>query len=534
MKKIFKIGYTVILLGLLVSSFAWAVADIGDFILPPLETPLSEDGAMLFQGQAPAIFVDNPNKPSNELRHIPPPIASRDQAETATATFSITYIPSGSTDLWGQSCGTFPESAKVPFNAAAAIWGNLLKSSVPVTIKACWANLGSSSILGYSGGGTSHRNFTNAPKSNTWYSASLANSLAGSDLDPNNWDMHITYNSNFSWYYGTDGNTPSTQHDLMSVVLHEIGHGLNFAGTASYSSTSGQGSLGSSGSFGIYDTFMKDGSGAALTSYSNPSVSLGTALRSGDLWFHGSNAMSANGGARVKMYAPSTWAGGSSYSHLDYTTFNNTVNQLMVYAISAGEAIHDPGPVTNGLLKDLGWAFGTGGTGRSEIVGIWSDGIWYWNPATSGWTKTYSAVPEGTRPITVGDITGDGKADIIACWNSGLWYQNGSTLGWTNVYNTAPGKVGAGDITGDGRAEIVGTWSDGIWYWNPATSGWAKTYSAIPEGPIAVGDITGDGKADIVACWSSGLWYQNGSTLGWTKVYSTAPSRVAAGDVTGN
>ena len=103
---------------------------------------------------------------------------------------------------------------------------------------------------------------------------------------------------------------------------------------------------------------MRDGSGNQLINtgvYPNPSTALGTALTSNNIWFHGSNAMAANGGVRVKMYAPSTWASGSSYSHLDYTTFNHTANQLMVYAISDAESVHDPGPVTKGLLKDLGW-----------------------------------------------------------------------------------------------------------------------------------------------------------------------------------
>jgi hypothetical protein len=103
---------------------------------------------------------------------------------------------------------------------------------------------------------------------------------------------------------------------------------------------------------------MRDGSGNQLTDtgvYANPSTALGSALTSNDIWFHGSNAVVANGGQRVKMYAPSTWSSGSSYSHLDYDTFNNTSNQLMVYAISAGESIHDPGPITKGILKDLGW-----------------------------------------------------------------------------------------------------------------------------------------------------------------------------------
>ena len=65
--------------------------------------------------------------------------------------------------------------------------------------------------------------------------------------------------------------------------------------------------------------------------------------------------MTANGGNRVKMYAPSTWSEGSSYSHLDYDTFKTTENNMMVYAISYGTANHNPGPVTKGLLKDLGW-----------------------------------------------------------------------------------------------------------------------------------------------------------------------------------
>ena len=169
---------------------------------------------------------------------------------------------------------------------------------------------------------------------------------------------------------------------------------------------------------------------------------------------------------------------------------------------------------------------------RAEIIGTWDSGIWYYNVATSHWTKMYSSAPSG--PIAVGDVTVDGKADVISCWPSGLWYQNGATLGWTKVFDIAPNKVAAGDITGDGRAEIIGTWSSGIWYYNVATSNWTRMYSYAPSGPIAVGDVTGDGKADVISCWSSGLWYQNGATLGWTKVFDIAPNKVAAGDITGD
>jgi hypothetical protein len=55
------------------------------------------------------------------------------------------------------------------------------------------------------------------------------------------------------------------------------------------------------------------------------------------------------------MYAPSPWVDGSSYSHLDYNTFAGTANSMMVWRVSDGSANHNPGPVTTGLLKDLGW-----------------------------------------------------------------------------------------------------------------------------------------------------------------------------------
>jgi hypothetical protein len=79
--------------------------------------------------------------------------------------------------------------------------------------------------------------------------------------------------------------------------------------------------------------------------------------------------MNANGGERVKIYAPSTWAQGSSYSHLDNDTFRSTVNRLMVYSTPSGQASHDPGPVTKGIFKDLGWSLTSGGNGGSSNLG---------------------------------------------------------------------------------------------------------------------------------------------------------------------
>ena len=367
----------------------------------PLTPRLSADGNTLYDGGSLLAVVVDPN-PST-LRRIPAPAGVSDQPEEATASFSITYIPNGGSDKWGEPCYTFPEEAKTAFNAAANIWANTLSSNVPITINACWADLGSSSTLGYSGGGPLRGNFTGATQSNTWYAGSLANALNGSDLDPSLFDMHITYNRNFTWYYGTDGNTPSTQYDLMTVVLHEICHGLNFSGSMSYSS--GSGSWGySTGYPNIYDVFMRDGSGTQLIdtgSYPNGSTALGSALTSNDIWFHGSQAMAANGNQRVKMYAPSTWSSGSSYSHLDYNTFNGTSNQLMVYAVSAGESVHDPGVVTKGLLKDLGWQSSVSACPDCPADGVITNAT-YLSGTTCSCTNATSITLDGTVTVQSG------------------------------------------------------------------------------------------------------------------------------------
>ena len=323
-----------------------------------LDNPyLSEDGLAAYNAVPPLVIVVDPD-PSRRGIQVPqsPEVKAAIQgASNASATFSITFASAGQKDKWGATCQTFPDAAKTALNAAAAIWANTIRSSVPITIFACWSDFGSEEVLGYSGGEPLHLNFNGAPLPNVWYQGALANAISGSDLDPSNYDDHITYNSRFTWYYGTDGKPPAGTYDLVSVAAHEIAHGLNFAGSASYSA--GYGSYGWFNYPIVYDTFMEDSRGKKLLSYTNLSTALGNLLTSNNLWFNGPNSKAANGGSRVKMYAPSTWSSGSSYSHLDKKTFAGTSNSLMVYSIGPGSAQHNPGAVTKGILKDMGWPF---------------------------------------------------------------------------------------------------------------------------------------------------------------------------------
>ena len=344
-KKVYPIVFVIILLAFTFSSGQGMVSASTE------EPPIAGVPGELTQPKK-YVMVD-----ANEaMQGIQFPAETEPLSRAAGATFNITYVSNGGTDNWGQPCVTFPENAKAAFNYAAAIWAAKISSPVPITIRACWASLADPSVLGYSGGGTLHFNFPGAPLPDTIYTAALANSLYGSDMSSNE-DMHITYNTNFSWYFGLDGNPGPGKYDLVTVAAHEIAHGLNFSGSASMSGAIGDLGYIEGGQrlFNVYDTFMRDWLGDRLVEYSPiPSTLLGDTLTSDNLWFHGPNAMAAEG-SRVQMYAPTTWAEGSSYAHLNYGTYSGTINSMMVYAVAPNSSQHNPGPVTEGLLEDLGW-----------------------------------------------------------------------------------------------------------------------------------------------------------------------------------
>jgi len=337
---------------------------IGILLAPLWSTPvfvqadsLQPQGEMKMGRRLVEVRADPDYRPS---RILPP--QSLLEAQGTTAVLTINYLPPGVYD--GDACTTWPANAQTAFAYAANLWGSLLSSPVPIVIDACWATNLPSGVLGHSGVVSYRANFQNAPQPNTWYPIALANSLYGSDIVPTQADIYIAYSSTFDWYFGTDGNTPASKYDFVSVVLHEIAHGLGFSGSMWYGNECGGSNYGCWGdtNYGYpdaYDRFMQNGAGNSLldtSAFPNFSPNLGSQLTSNNLYFNGNHAKAANGGSRPKMYAPSSWMPGSSYAHLDYDTFKNTSHRLMVYAISAGASIHYPGSITLGLLQDLGWS----------------------------------------------------------------------------------------------------------------------------------------------------------------------------------
>ncbi|MDA8241246.1 MAG: PKD domain-containing protein [Nitrospiraceae bacterium] len=325
-----------------------AVAEAAFCFLPPA---FGQEGPVLMPGGPVPLILD----PTVSKFRVAPESHPQIMRPMATA-ITVSYVPAGSYGTWGDLCEAWPPAAQTAFSYAVGIWEGYLNASGPIVVEACWTDMGSNFILGHGGTVWTDYNFSSAPFANTLYPGALVNALSGSDGAPSWPEIAVAFNKNFSWYFGTDGN-PGANVDFVSVVLHEICHGLGFLGSMNVSGN--QGSWGWSGIPYAYDRFAVNGAGQSLINtamFPNPSAALGTALTNNNVYFNGTSAVAANGGSSAKLYAPAPWSPGSSYAHLDYDTYTSTPNALMVYMISYGTSIHDPGPVTLGVLKDIGWS----------------------------------------------------------------------------------------------------------------------------------------------------------------------------------
>ncbi len=252
----------------------------------------------------------------------------------------------------------FSPEARNAMEYATGILESVLPEDLNLTIKASWTTisssgvLGNSSITGYAAGWA-----IDALQPFAYYPVAVAEKIAGKPLnDPDEADVELVLNKTINWYFGTDGKTTSMKYDLVTVILHELCHGLGFFD----SMTSDDGTTGSYGIWNvpvIYDLFVEDLEGNRLTDtlkFARNSTDLFDQFTGGQLYFSGPLTKKYMAGARPRLYAPSQWDPGSSISHLDETR-TLPVNALMTPYIDRGEAIHDPGKLTLSILGDVGW-----------------------------------------------------------------------------------------------------------------------------------------------------------------------------------
>ena len=147
---------------------------------------------------------------------------------------------SAATPIGGNTGTTLGQQRLQAFTYAANIWGSTLTSAVPIVINAQFSALtctATSAVLGSAGATSIFRDFTNAPKPATWYSYALANKISGAYLGTANAaQINANFNANLGqptclantyFYLGLDNNHGSNV-DFVTVLLHEMGHGIGF------------------------------------------------------------------------------------------------------------------------------------------------------------------------------------------------------------------------------------------------------------------------------------------------------------------
>ena len=326
---------------------------LGIFLLFGLMSPA------LSQDVAPGTMVIVYGTKEDANTNVPPPPRQKSTQHRSGAFFRSVQ-PQFAVNYTG-----FTTEARIAFQYAIDLWSSQISSPVTIRIDARFIDLGGAHFL--TGGiqlGSAGPNSIRLVKGK-WCAEALADKLAGRDLDNGATDIIAKFNahSDANWYFGTDGNPPSGKTDFVTVVLHELGHGLGFGGLGEpVSDRIGivrTGTVRREGYPGIYDRFVENGAGTDLTdttTFPDPSAALLGELIGGNLFWNGAKGIAANGGTRPKLYVPNPWKRGASYSHLDEDEFRaGNSNSLMTPSIGTAEAIHNPGPITLGMFEDIGW-----------------------------------------------------------------------------------------------------------------------------------------------------------------------------------
>jgi hypothetical protein len=179
-------------------------------------------------------------------------LASAALVSHAAATITITIVnanepgvgfndPTPALPVGGNNGTTLGAQRLIAFQHAADIWGANLNSNVPVRVDAAFEPLdcdATGAVLGAAGAYEIYSDFPNAPRAITWYPSALASKLAGFDVSLGQ-SPHIIarFNSRLGlfadclpgsgFYLGLDRQF-GTGIDLVTVLLHELGHGLGF------------------------------------------------------------------------------------------------------------------------------------------------------------------------------------------------------------------------------------------------------------------------------------------------------------------
>ncbi|MDL1948881.1 hypothetical protein FBQ97_03595 [Acidobacteria bacterium ACD] len=264
----------------------------------------------------------------------------------------------------GNTGTTLGEQRLNALKYAAGLWASRVRTDVPIRMQAKFDALScqaTAAVLGSAGGIQLHRDFVGVARPGTWYPSALASMMAERDLDAAVDDIQSRFNSSLDagcpfprrWYYGFDQRAGANEIDFVTIVNHEIAHGLGFQ---TYVDLSTGARL--QGRDDIFLVHLYDASKGKRWQLLTDGERAASAVNDGGLLWDGALANSRSGiftsgvgaGGRLRMYAPRTLVSGSSVVHWD-TALVPDESLEPFYTAPMHQFL-----TTVELMRDLGWS----------------------------------------------------------------------------------------------------------------------------------------------------------------------------------
>lgn len=152
--------------------------------------------------------------------------------------------PTPAQPVGGNPGTTIGLQRQIAFQFAANQWGQTLTSTQVIRVLAFITPLSCNATSAVLGAALPYFFFADEPglKPGVWYPAALAEKLARADIGAafpgDNFEILAFFNSQLGqpgclpgggFYYGLDTNTPAGQLNFVTVLLHELAHGLGFS-----------------------------------------------------------------------------------------------------------------------------------------------------------------------------------------------------------------------------------------------------------------------------------------------------------------
>lgn len=172
-------------------------------------------------------------------------------------------------------------------------------------------------------------------------------------------DGNVDVNFGAAWELDPNVNPVGpAQFDFFAAIFHELTHALGFSSgiTPAGDDGDGNGNNGSAGTWSKFDQFMTNCGSGSLINPGNFQTNQGVydAAKTTGMCFNGANALAANGGNQVDLYAPNPYSQGSSGSHLN-TDNPAYAASMMKHNRDFGNEARNYSAIEIGILADLGY-----------------------------------------------------------------------------------------------------------------------------------------------------------------------------------